>query len=135
MECSAPASIGMTNSAAVATGDEVVFTMATVRAPAARADFVAATRSGLRPDCEITMNNASLAGQTEVGFTLTNSSIAATDAVYVTIASGATADSYEVQVDATASGSCRISLHNVTLATSLSEAVVLNFVVIKGVIS
>jgi hypothetical protein len=32
--------------------------MATVRAPAARADFVAATRSGLRPDCEMTMNSA-----------------------------------------------------------------------------
>src|SRR3974390_1628144 len=58
MECSAPASIGMTNSAALATGDEVAFTMAIVRAPVARADFVAATRSGLRPDCEITMNKA-----------------------------------------------------------------------------
>src|SRR5262245_37499164 len=33
--------------------------MAMVRAPAARADRVAATRSGLRPDCEITMNSAS----------------------------------------------------------------------------
>src|SRR6516165_8862325 len=48
----------MTNSAAAATGDEVAFTMAIVRAPVARADFVAATRSGLRPDCEITMNRA-----------------------------------------------------------------------------
>src|SRR5215471_6847557 len=58
MECSAPASIGMTNSAAAATGEEVAFTMAIVRAPVARADFVAATRSGLRPDCEITINRA-----------------------------------------------------------------------------
>src|SRR5882672_4278332 len=57
-ECSAPASIGTTNSAAVATGDDVAFTIATVRAPDARADLVAATRSGLRPDCEITMNSA-----------------------------------------------------------------------------
>src|SRR5215831_10851458 len=32
--------------------------MAMVRAPAARADLVAARRSGLRPDCEITMNRA-----------------------------------------------------------------------------
>jgi hypothetical protein len=31
--------------------------MAMVRAPAARADLVAATRSGLRPDCEITMKS------------------------------------------------------------------------------
>ena len=52
------ASMGMTNSAACATGDDVALTMAMVRAPAARADLVAATRSGLRPDCEMTMNSA-----------------------------------------------------------------------------
>src|ERR1700759_4615627 len=46
------------NSASSATGEDVALTMATVRAPAARADFVAATRSGLRPDCEMTMNSA-----------------------------------------------------------------------------
>src|SRR5437764_15054228 len=57
-EGSGPASIGMTNSAASATGDGTALTIATVRAPDARADCVAATRSGLRPDCEITMNSA-----------------------------------------------------------------------------
>ena len=57
-ECSLPASIGTTNSASSATGDDVALTMAMVRAPAARADRVAAIRSGLRPDCEITMNSA-----------------------------------------------------------------------------
>lgn len=84
---------------------------------------------------QITMNNASLAGQTEVSFTLTNSAIAATDVVLVSIASGATANSYVVGVAATAAGSCVIQLGNVTLATALGEAVVLNFVVIKGVTS
>lgn len=84
---------------------------------------------------QITMNNASLAGLSQVGFTLTNSAIAATDIVRVTIASGATADSYAVQVDATAAGSCRVSLHNITAATTLSEAVVLNFAVMKAVTS
>ena len=82
---------------------------------------------------QITMNAAALGGSTAVGFTLTNSTIAATDVVKVTIASGATADSYGVFVDATAAGSCRISLRNMTVATSLSEAVVLNFAVIKSV--
>src|SRR5439155_3923713 len=57
-ECSWPASIGTTNSASSATGDDVALTMAMVRAPAARADLVAAIRSGLRPDCEITINSA-----------------------------------------------------------------------------
>ena len=51
--------MGMTNSAASATGEAGALTMAMVRAPAARADLVAAIRSGLRPDCEITMNSAS----------------------------------------------------------------------------
>lgn len=84
---------------------------------------------------QITMNNASLGGQSEVSFTLTNSSIAATDVVVVSIASGATANSYVVGVAATAVGSCVIQLGNVTLATVLTDAVVLNFVVIKGVTS
>lgn len=84
---------------------------------------------------QITMNNANLAGQTEVSFTLTNSAIAATDVVLVTIASGATANSYVVGVAATAAGSCVIQVGNVTLATTLGEAIGLNFVVIKGVTS
>jgi hypothetical protein len=80
----------------------------------------------------ITMNAAALLATTSVGFTLTNSAIAASDVVVVAIKSGATADSYELAVDATAAGSCRISLRNVSLG-SLSEAVVLSFIVIKAV--
>lgn len=78
----------------------------------------------------ITMNGAALAATTSVGFTLTNSLIEANDTVAVSIKSGATADSYSVTVDAVADGSCRIQLRNVT-AGSLSEAVVLNFAVIR----
>jgi hypothetical protein len=84
---------------------------------------------------QITMNNATLGGQSEVSFTLSNTAIAATDTVLVDIASGATANSYVVGVAAVAAGSCVIQLGNVTLATNLSEAVVLNFAVIKGVTS
>ena len=83
---------------------------------------------------QITMNNASLSAAAEVSFTLTNSFIAATDVVYTCIASGATAGAYNVQVDAVGSGSCRISVGNMS-SGSLSEAIVLNFVVIKGSIS
>ena len=81
---------------------------------------------------QITMNAASLAAAAEVSFTLTNSAIAATDVVMVSIASGATAGAYSVQCDATAAGSCRISVGNRN-AGSLGEAIVLNFVVIKSV--
>jgi len=81
---------------------------------------------------QITLNNAALSAAAEVSFTLTNSVIAATDVVYVCISSGATAGAYNVQVDAVAAGSCRISITNFS-GGPLSEAIVLNFVVIKGV--
>ena len=85
-----------------------------------------------KPCGQITMNNAALATSTSVSFTLTNSLIAATDVVRVSIASGATAGAYSVTVDATAAGSCRISVRNHS-GGSLSEALVLNFAVLKAV--
>lgn len=78
----------------------------------------------------ITMNAAALAAAAEVGFTVTDTAVAATDAVALSIKSGATADSYQVAVDAVAAGSFRITMSNVS-AGSLSEAVVLNFKVVK----
>jgi hypothetical protein len=81
---------------------------------------------------QITMDAAQLNRNTGVSFTLNNSFIAATDVVIVNIASGATANSYTATIDAVAAGSCLIHLHNHTTGTDLSEAVVLNFVVIKG---
>ena len=81
---------------------------------------------------QITMNNASLSAAAEVSFTLTNSVIAATDVVMICIGSGATAGAYNVQCDAVAAGSCRISIGNMS-SGSLGEAIVLNFVVIKAV--
>lgn len=80
----------------------------------------------------ITMNNASLATATTVAFTLTNSTIAATDVVVVSEKSGGTSGAYSIQVGAVADGSCSIEVRNQS-GGSLSEAVVLNFVVIKAV--
>jgi hypothetical protein len=82
---------------------------------------------------EIVMNNATLNRETAVSFTLTNSAIAATDVVVVNIKSGATVNAYNVGVTAVAAGSCRIQLHNLLGGTDLSEAVVLQFAVIKAV--
>lgn len=81
---------------------------------------------------QITMNNAALGAGAEVAFTLTNSQIAATDVVVPSIASGGTSASYSVGVTATAAGSCEITLTNLS-GGSLGEALVLNFVVLKGV--
>jgi hypothetical protein len=80
----------------------------------------------------ITLNAASLAAATTVGFTLTNSVIGADDIVIPNIKSGATAGSYSVQVGAKAAGSCVIELRNYS-AGALAEAVVISFAVLKGV--
>ena len=85
-----------------------------------------------KPSGQITTTTAALGAAAETSFTLTNSTIAATDVVYVCIASGATAGAYNVQVDAVAAGSCQISISNLSAGT-LSQALVLNFVVIKSV--
>lgn len=79
----------------------------------------------------ITMVNSALAGDTTVAFTLTDSAIAATDAVIVLHESVGTIGAYSFGSTA-AGGSAVISVHNNT-AGSLSEAIVLRFVVIKSV--
>jgi hypothetical protein len=80
---------------------------------------------------QVTMNNAALAANTTVSFVLTNTAIAATDMVYVSHISGGTLGSYTCTATP-AAGSATIYVRNVT-AGSLSEAIVLQFVVIKAV--
>jgi hypothetical protein len=84
----------------------------------------------------IVTSNATLNAATEVSFTFTNSTIAANDVVYVCIASGAVAvqGAYAVFVDQVSAGSCRISLTNLS-ASNLSEALTINYIVIKSSIS
>jgi hypothetical protein len=81
---------------------------------------------------QITMHGGALAASASISFTLTNNRIAATDVVIVNLGSGASGASYLAMVEAVGTGSCRIQLRNVG-AASLSEAVVLNFAVIKAV--
>ena len=83
---------------------------------------------------EIVMNAAALADDATAAFTLTNSTIAATDVVIVNVASVGTAGAYQVTVGAVAAGSCSISVLNVS-GGALSEAIKLNFAVIKAVAS
>lgn len=67
-------------------------------------------------------------------FTLTNSNIAATDVVVVSVATyGGTSDGIPiVNVESTAAGSCVINLRN-TGAVALDALAVINFAVIKSV--
>ena len=79
---------------------------------------------------QITMNNASLSGTTNVAFTLNNSTISAKDVVLVNVAGGtASNDTYNCWVSGHSAGACTIVLRNIS-GGALSEAVVINFAVI-----
>lgn len=78
----------------------------------------------------ITMNAAALAAGATVGFTFTNSTIAATDNVIVT-GSGALSANYTVSTRQIGAGFCAVYVTNIT-GGSLSDAVPLNFTVLKG---
>ena len=79
---------------------------------------------------DITMNNAALAADTTVSFTLTNTAIAATDQLILSHQSGGTLGSYTLNA-ACAAGSATIYVRNVTTG-SLSEAIVIRFTLIKS---
>lgn len=80
---------------------------------------------------QITLNGAALAANTTVSFTLTNSTIAATDLLVLNHVSAGTAGAYLLNAQA-AAGSASINVRNIT-AGSLSEAIVIGFAVIKAV--
>tara|TARA_Y100000361_G_scaffold138_1_gene120 strand:- start:5172 stop:5744 length:573 start_codon:yes stop_codon:yes gene_type:complete len=80
---------------------------------------------------QITMNGAELAAGAEATFAVTNTQVSATDVVIVNHGSAGTAGSYLVGVSEVGSGSFKITVSNVS-AGALSEAIVINFVVIGG---
>jgi len=80
---------------------------------------------------QITMNAASLANNALVKFTLTNSTIAATDVVLVNHSTGGSNTGGYAITAHPAAGSVVIGVRNVS-GGSLSEAIVLNFAVIKA---
>lgn len=80
---------------------------------------------------KITMNNAALAANTAVSFTLTNSVISGNDAIIVNVSGGGTAGAYTTYISSMTAGSAVITLRNLT-GGSLSEAVVINFAIIHG---
>lgn len=80
----------------------------------------------------ITMNSAALASNAQVGFTLTNSVIESTDVLVCHMQGGnATGGTYQVWVDGVGTGVAAIYVKNIS-GGSLSEAVILQFAIIKG---
>ena len=82
---------------------------------------------------QITLDNAALAADTTVSFTLTNTTVAATDIIVLNHVSGGTAGSYLLNAQC-AAGSASINVRNIT-SGSLSEAIVIGFAVVKAVIA
>ena len=82
---------------------------------------------------QITMNSAALAANTTVSFTLTNTTIAATDLLVLNHVSGGTAGAYLLNAQC-AAGSASINVRNVT-SGSLSEAIIIGFALVKAVIA
>lgn len=80
---------------------------------------------------QITMNAAALAAATIVSFSVTDTSVAATDTIVINHISGGTLGAYTVNARA-AAGSFTVDVRNNT-AGSLSEALVLQFAVVKSV--
>ena len=91
-----------------------------------------ATAVTLSKKCgQITLHNASLAADTTVSFTLTNTTIVATDLLVLNHVSGGTAGSYLLNAQCGA-GSASINVRNIT-AGALAEAIIIGFAVIKAV--
>lgn len=83
---------------------------------------------------KITLNNAALASAAIVSFTVTDTSVVATDVIVACHASAGTAGSYLVQANAIAAGSFAITVQNIS-GGSLSEAIVINVVVFRAAIA
>ena len=79
----------------------------------------------------ITMNNAALAGNTAITFTLTNNLISANDVIITNVSGGGTAGAYTTYVSSMTTGSAVLALRNLT-SGSLSEAAILNFSILHG---
>ena len=76
------------------------------------------------------MNNAQLNRNTTVSFTLQNSVITTSSCIFVNHASGGTTADYQVWANTISAGSCVISVRNIVTNLDLTEAIVLNFVVL-----
>lgn len=80
----------------------------------------------------ITMNNSSLLSAAAVSFNVTNSTVAVTDVPQVAVATGQGGGPYEAWISAVGTGSFQVTVRNNSGGT-LSDALVINFVVLKSV--
>lgn len=86
-----------------------------------------------KPVGNIVTSNAAMNNATNATFTVSNSLVAATDVPLVAVGAGTTG-SYRVSVSQVGAGTFDITLNNFS-AVSLTEAVTVNFSLLKGVIA
>ena len=82
---------------------------------------------------QITMSGVNLATLTNVTFTLTNNLISAKDVIILNVGSGATSGAYNCWISSMSTGTCTITLRNIS-GGDLAEAVVINFAIIHGAV-
>jgi hypothetical protein len=82
---------------------------------------------------QITTNTTSLAAGATARFTVTNTAVAATDNVVVSIKSGTTTDQTDVKVQAVAAGSFDLVVANRHATTAEVGAIIINYAVVKAV--
>jgi hypothetical protein len=116
--------ISATGKTGYTTGSGGVVTQATNKATAVTLN---------KTNGQITLNAAALAADTTVAFALNNSLIEANDVLVLNHISGGTLGSYLLNASSSA-GLANIYVRNIT-AASLSEAIVISYVVIKAVIA
>ena len=87
-----------------------------------------------KPTGRITMNNAALAAGVSVGFRVNNSFAETADAVVLTVAGGGIIQNYNVWTQAGQTGAFTVFVRNIS-ADSLSDALGINFAIIKGVMA
>jgi hypothetical protein len=88
-----------------------------------------------KPTGQITMNNAALLPTAAVAFQVNNTLISATDTIVVSIKDSVTSNTnYQASISQVVAGAFVICLQNIS-AGSLSEAVIINFALIKGATS
>ena len=117
-------SIGPTAGIGYATGAGGAVTQATNRTTGVTTNTVTGA---------ITTNNTSLAAGASATFTVTNSAVALTDTVVLTMRSGFTTVDTLAYVTTVAAGSFNITVRNNHASTAETGAIILNFAVIKAV--
>ena len=80
----------------------------------------------------ITTVSQTVAAGAEAEFTVTNSSVAATDVVVACIKTHTSAGDFIVGVSAVAAGSFKLRLTNLNAATAGNNVLVINFIVLKA---